>query len=198
MTKVKNQRTKYNKGEIMKRNNYFYQNKQGRNVVLSITSTYIELQALDGYFYLAGKFNNEVQNLARKVIPNEIGKLIQERKEIANGILERIGQEELPFEKVILKADNKKEMLKIIKTLKKAKWFWKLEIIMVDIDKHLTYERKKEKDNSYSPKLMLFDDDGKEFDVIVNSKETENAISYKKDIYTEETEIFEEIEKILD
>lgn len=182
----------------MKRNNYFYQNKQGRNVVLSITSTYIELQALDGYFYLAGKFNNEVQNLARKVIPNEIGKLIQERKEIANGILERIGQEELPFEKVILKADNKKEMLKIIKTLKKAKWFWKLETIMVDIDKHLTYERKKEKNNSYSPKLMLFDDDGKEFDVIVNSKETENAISYKKDIYTEETEIFEEIEKILD
>ena len=89
-------------------------------------------------------------------------------------------------------------MLKIIKTLKKAKWFWKLEIIMVDIDKHLTYERKKEKDNSYSPKLMLFDDDGKEFDVIVNSKETENAISYKKDIYTEETKIFEEIEKILD
>ena len=59
-------------------------------------------------------------------------------------------------------------------------------------------KEKKEKDNSYSPKLMLFDDDGKEFDVIVNSKETENAISYKKDIYTEETEIFEEIEKILD
>lgn len=68
---------------------------------------------------------------------------------------------------------------------------------MVDIDKHLTYERKKEKDNSYNPKLILFDDDGKEFDVIVNNKETENVISYKKDIYTKETETFEEIEKIL-
>lgn len=52
----------------MKRNNYFYQNKQGRNVILSITSTYIELQAPDGYFYLTGKFNNEVQELARKII----------------------------------------------------------------------------------------------------------------------------------
>lgn len=173
----------------MKRNNYFYQNKQGRNVVLSITSTYIELQAPDGYFYLAGKFNNEVQNIARKVIPNEIGKLIQERKEIANGILERIGQEELPFEKVILKADNKKEMLKIIKTLKKTKWFWKLEIIMVDIDKHLTYERKKESGNSYSSELQLFDDESKYFDVISDKS--------KSDIYSEETEIFRKIEGIL-
>lgn len=68
---------------------------------------------------------------------------------------------------------------------------------MVDIDEHLTYVRKKEKDNSYSSELMLFDDDAKEFDVIVNSKETGNAISYKKDIYTEETEIFEQINRIL-
>ena len=181
----------------MKRNNYFYKDNQGKNIILSITSTYIDLQTPDGYFYFVGKFDNEIQELARKIIPNEIGKLIQEQKEIANGILERIGQEELPFEKVILKADNKKEMLKIIETLKKAKWFDKLKIIMADIDKHLTYERKKEKDNSYSSKLILFDDDGKEFDVIVNSKETENVISYKKDIYTEETETFEEIEKIL-
>lgn len=181
----------------MKRNNYFYKDNQGKNIILSITSAYIDLQAPDGYFYFLGKFDNEIQELARKVIPNEIGKLIQEGKVIANGILEKIGFENFPFEKVILEADNKKEMLKIIKTLKKAKWFGKLEIIMVDIDEHLTYVRKKEKDNSYSPELMLFNDDAKEFDVIVNSKETGNTISYKKDIYAEETEIFEEIEKIL-
>ena len=69
---------------------------------------------------------------------------------------------------------------------------------MADIDQNLTYVRKKESGNSYSSELQLFDDDAKEFDVIVNSKKTGNAISYKKDIYTEETEIFEEIEKILD
>lgn len=182
----------------MKRNNYFYKDNQGKNIILSITSTYIDLQAPDGYFYFLGKFDNKIQELARKVIPNEIGKLIQEQKEITTGTLERIGKENFPFEKVILEADNKEEMLKIMETLKKAKWFEKLKIIMADIDQDLTYVRKKEKDNSYSPELMLFDDDGKEFDVIVNSKETKNAISYKKDIYTKETEIFEEIEKILD
>ena len=98
----------------MKRNNYFYENNQGRNIILGITSTYIDLQAPDGYFYFEGKFDSKIQELARKVIPNEIGKLIQERKEIATGTLERIGFENFPFEKVILKADNKKEMLKII------------------------------------------------------------------------------------
>jgi hypothetical protein len=181
----------------MKRNNYFYKDNQGKNIILSISSTYIELQAPDGYFYFLGKFNNKIQELARKVIPNEIGKLIQEQKEIATGTLERIGKENFPFEKVILKADNKKEMLKIIKTLKKAKWFGKLEIIMADIDKNMTYLRKKEKDNSRSQKMILFDDDGKEFDVIVDSEESENAVLYKKDIYVEEKEIFEGIKKIL-
>ena len=182
----------------MKRNNYFYKDNQGKNIILSISSTYIELQAPDGYFYFPGKFDTEIQELARKVIPNEIGKLVLEQKEIANGTLERIGFENFPFENIILEANNKKEMLKIIETLKKAKWFGKLKIIMADIGKHLTYLRKKESGNSYSSRLILFDDDGKEFDVIVNSKETENAISYKKDVYVEETEIFEEIEKILD
>lgn len=172
----------------MKRNNYFYKDNQGKNIILSITSTYIDLQAPDGYFYLEGKFNNEVQNLARKVIPNEIGKLIQEQKEIANGILERIGQEELPFEKVIL-VDNKEEMLKIMETLKKAKWFGKLEIIMANIDQNLTYVRKKESGNSYSSELQLFDDEGKYFDVILDKSES--------DIYSEETEIFRKIEGIL-
>ena len=173
----------------MKRNNYFYKDNQGKNIILSISSTYIELQAPDGYFYFLGKFNNEIQELARKVIPNEIGKLIQERKEIATGTLERIGKENFPFEKVILKADNKKEMLKIIKTLEKAKWFVKLEIIMADIDKNMTYLRKKEKDNSYSSELQLFDDESKYFDVILDKSES--------DIYSEEIEIFRKIEGIL-
>lgn len=77
----------------MKKNNYFYQNKQGRNIILSITSTYIELTAPDGYFYLTGKFNNEVQELARKIIPDKIGNLIQENKEIVANVLKRIGIE---------------------------------------------------------------------------------------------------------
>lgn len=173
----------------MKRNNYFYKDNQGRNIILGITSTYIDLQAPDGYFYLEGKFDNEIQELARKVIPNEIGKLIQEQKEIANGILERIGQEELPFEKVIL-VDNKEEMLKIMETLKKAKWFEKLEIIMAHIEEHLTYLRKKEKDNSYGSELQLFDDEGKYFDVILDKSESA--------IYSEEIEIFRKIEEILE
>ena len=174
----------------MKRNNYFYKDNQGKNIILSITSTYIDLQASDGYFCFLGKFDNEIQELARKVIPNEIGKLIQEQKEIANGILERIGQEELPFEKVILKVDNKEEMLKIMETLKKAKWFEKLEIIMAHIGEHLTYLRKKEKDNSYGSELQLFDDEGKYFDVIFDKSES--------DIYSEEIEIFRKIERILE
>jgi hypothetical protein len=174
----------------MKRNNYFYKDNQGKNIILSITSTYIDLQAPDGYFCFLGKFDNEIQELARKVIPNEIGKLIQEQKEIANGILERIGQEELPFEKVILKVDNKEEMLKIMETLKKAKWFEKLEIIMAHIEEHLTYLRKKEKDNSYGSELQLFDDEGKYFDVIFDKSES--------DIYSEEIEIFRKIERILE
>lgn len=103
----------------MKRNNYFYKDNQGKNIILSITSTYIDLQAPDGYFYFSGKFDNEIQELARKIIPNEIGKLIHGGKEIANGALERIGKENFPFEKVILVADNKEEMLKIMETLKK-------------------------------------------------------------------------------
>ena len=173
----------------MKRNNYFYKDNQGKNIILSITSTYIELQAPDGYFYFLGKFGNEIQELTRKVIPNEIGKLIQEQKEIANGTLERIGFENFSFEKVILKADNKKEMLKIIETLKKAKWLGKLEIIMVDIDEHLTYVRKKEKDNSYSSELQLFDDESKYFDVISDKSES--------NIYSKEIEIFRKIERIL-
>ena len=174
----------------MKRNNYFYKDNQGKNIILSITSTYIDLQAPDGYFYFEGKFDSKIQELARKVIPNEIGKLIQERKEIATGTLERIGKENFPFEKVILKADNKEDMLKIMETLKKAKWFKKLEIIMADIDKHLTYVRKKEKDNSYSSELQLFDDEGKYFDVISDKSES--------DIYPEEIEIFRKIEEILE
>ena len=174
----------------MKRNNYFYKDNQGKNIILSITSTYIELQAPDGYFYFLGKFDNEIQGLARKVIPNEIGKLIQEQKEIANGTLERIGFENFSFEKVILKADNKKEMLEIIETLKKAKWFGKLEIIMIDIDEHWTYIRKKEKDNSYSSELQLFDDESKYFNVILDKSES--------DIYPEEIEIFRKIEEILE
>ena len=182
----------------MKRKNYFYKDKQGKEIILGITSEYIDLHAPDGYFYFEGKFDSKIQEFARKVIPNEIGKLIKEQKGIATGILERIGKENFPFEKVILKADNKEEMLKIMETLKKTKWFEKLEIIMADIDQNFTYVRKKESGYSYSSELQLFDDDAKEFDVIVNSKKTGNAISYKKDIYTEETEIFEEIEKILD
>lgn len=173
----------------MKRNNYFYKNNQGKNIILSITSTYIDLQAPDGYFYFEGKFDSKIQELARKVIPNEIGKLIQEGKEIANGILERIGFENFPFEKVTLKANNKEEMLKIMETLKKAKWFEKLEIIMANIDKHLTYVRKKESGNSYSSELQLFDDESKYFDVISDKNEN--------DIYSEETEIFRKIEGIL-
>ena len=173
----------------MKRNNYFYKDNQGKNIILSITSTYIDLQAPDGYFYFEGKFDSKIQELARKIIPNEIGKLIQEQKEIATGMLERIGKENFPFEKVILKSDNKKEMLKIMETLKKAKWFGKLEIIMANIDKHLTYVRKKEKDNSYSSELQLFDDEGKYFDVISDKSES--------DIYSEEIEIFRKIEGIL-
>ena len=173
----------------MKRNNYFYKDNQGKNIILSITSTYIDLQSPDGYFYFEGKFDSKIQELARKVIPNEIGKLIQEQKEIATGTLERIGKENFPFEKVILKADNKEEILKIMETLKKAKWFEKLEIIMADIDQNLTYVRKKEKDNSYSPELILFDDENKYFDVISDKSES--------DIYSEEIEIFRKIEEIL-
>ena len=173
----------------MKRNNYFYKDNQGKNIILSITSTYIDLQAPDGYFCFLGKFDNEIQELARKVIPNEIGKLIQEQKEIATGTLERIGKENFPFEKVILKADNKEDMLKIMETLKKAKWFKKLEIIMANIDLNLTYVRKKESDNSYSSELQLFDDESKYFDVISDKNES--------DIYSEETEIFRKIEGIL-
>ena len=137
----------------MKRNNYFYKDNQGKNIILSITSTYIDLQAPDGYFYFSGKFDNEIQELARKIIPNEIGKLIHGGKEIANGALERIGKENFPFEKVILVADNK------------------------------------EKDNSYSSELQLFDDESKYFDVISDKNES--------DIYSEETEIFRKIEGIL-
>ena len=174
----------------MKRNNYFYKDNQGKNIILSITSTYIDLQAPDGYFYFEGKFDSKIQELARKVIPNEIGKLIQEQKEIANGTLTRIGFENFPFEKVILKTDNKKEMLKIIETLKKTKWFGKLEIIMAHIDKHLAYERKKESSNSYSSELQLFDDESKYFDVISDKSES--------DIYSEEIEIFRKIEGILE
>mgnify|MGYP003093381942 FL=1 len=173
----------------MKRNNYFYKDNQGKNIILSITSTYIELQAPDGYFYFLGKFDNEIQELARKVIPNEIGKLIQKQKKIATGMLERIGKENFPFEKVILKADNKEEMLKIMETLKKAKWFEKLEIIMAHIEEHLTYLRKKEKDNSYGSELQLFDDESKYFDVISDKNES--------NIYSEEIEIFRKIEGIL-
>ena len=45
----------------MKRNNYFYKDNQGKNIILSITSTYIDLQAPDGYFCFLGKFDNEIQ-----------------------------------------------------------------------------------------------------------------------------------------
>lgn len=173
----------------MKRNNYFYKDNQGKNIILSITSTYIDLQAPDGYFYFEGKFDSKIQELARKIIPNEIGKFIQERKEIATETLERIGKENFPFEKVILKADNKEEMLKIMETLKKAKWFEKLEIIMANIDKNMTYLRKKEKDNSYSSELQLFDDESKYFDVILDKSES--------DIYSKEIEIFRKIEGIM-
>lgn len=173
----------------MKRKNYFYKDKQGKEIILGITSEYIDLHASDGYFYFEGKFDSKIQELARKVIPNEIGKLIQEQKEIATGMLERIGQENFPFEKVILKADNKEEILKIMETLKKAKWFEKLEIIMADIDQNLTYVRKKESDNSYSSELQLFDDESKYFDVISDKSESE--------IYSEEIEIFRKIEEIL-
>lgn len=174
----------------MKRNNYFYKDNQGKNIILSITSTYIDLQAPDGYFYFEAKFDSKIQELARKVIPNEIGKLIQEQKEIAIVTPERIGKENFPFEKVILKANNKEEMLKIMETLKKAKWFEKLEIIMADIDQNLTYVRKKESGNSYSSELQLFDDESKYFDVISDKSES--------DIYSEEIEIFRKIEGILD
>lgn len=173
----------------MKRNNYFYKDNQGKNIILSITSTYIDLQSPDGYFYFEGKFDSKIQELARKVIPNEIGKLIQEQKEIATGTLERIGKENFPFEKVILKADNKEEILKIMEKLKKAKWFEKFEIIMADINPNLTYVRKKESDNSYSSELQLFDDESKYFDVISDKSESE--------IYSEEIEIFRKIEEIL-
>lgn len=76
-----------------------------------------------------------------------------------------------------------------METLKKVKWFEKLEIIMADIDQDLTYVRKKEKDNSYSSELQLFDDESKYFDVISDKNES--------DIYSEETEIFRKIEGIL-
>ena len=132
----------------MKRNNYFYKDNQGKNIILSITSTYIDLQAPDGYFYFEGKFDSKIQELARKVIPNEIGKLIQERKEIATGTLERIGKENFPFEKVILKADNKEDMLKIMETLKKAKWFKNLEIIKNEFMKILENSKKENKNHS--------------------------------------------------
>lgn len=69
------------------------------------------------------------------------------------------------------------------------KWFEKLEIIMADIDQDLTYVRKKEKDNSYSSELQLFDDESKYFDVILDKNES--------DIYSEEIEIFRKIEGIL-
>ena len=88
-----------------------------------------------------------------------------------------------------MEADNKEEMLKIMETLKKAKWFEKLKIIMADIDQDLTYVRKKEKDNSYSSELQLFDDESKYFDVILDKNES--------DIYSEEIEIFRKIEGIL-
>ena len=166
----------------MKRNNYFYQNKQGRNVILSITSTYIELQAPDGYFYLAGKFNNEVQNLTRKIIPDKIGNLIQENKEIVANVLKRIGKEDFSVEKILLKGDNRAEVIKIIVALKKVQWFNHLEIVLADIDKNMTYLRKKESGNSYSSELQLFDDENKYFDVISDKS--------KSDIYSEETEIF--------
>lgn len=76
-----------------------------------------------------------------------------------------------------------------METLKKAKWFEKLKIIMADIDQDLTYVRKKEKDNSYSSELQLFDDESKYFDVILDKNES--------DIYSEEIEIFRKIEGIL-
>ena len=173
----------------MKRNDYFYQNKQGRNVVLSIASTYIELTAPDGYFYLAGKFNNEVQDLARKIIPDKIGNLIQENKEIVANVLKRIGKEDFSAEKILLKGDNKAEVIKIIVALKKVQWFNHLEIVLADIDKNMTYLRKKESGNSYSSELQLFDDESKYFDVISDKS--------KSDIYSEETEIFRKIEGIL-
>ena len=188
-TKAKNQRTKYNKGGIMKKNNYFYQNKQGRNIILSITSTYIELTAPDGYFYLTGKFNNEVQELARKIIPDKIGNLIQENKEIVANVLKRIGKEDFSVEKILLKGDNEVEVIKIIAALKKVQWFNHLEIVLADIDKNMTYLRKKESGNSYSSELQLFDDESKYFDVISDKS--------KSDIYSEETEIFRKIEGIL-
>lgn len=173
----------------MKRKNYFYKDKQGKEIILGITSEYIDLHASDGYFYFEGKFDSKIQELAKKVIPNGIGKLIQEQKEIAIGMLERIGKENFPFEKVILKADNKEKMLKKMEILKKAKWFEKLEIIMADIDQNLTYVRKKERGNSYSSELQLFDDESKYFDVILDKSES--------DIYSEEIEIFRKIEGIL-
>ena len=77
-----------------------------------------------------------------------------------------------------------------METLKKAKWFEKLEIIMAHIEEHLTYLRKKEKDNSYGSELQLFDDEGKYFDVIFDKSES--------DIYSEEIEIFRKIERILE
>ena len=173
----------------MKRKNYFYKDKQGKEIILGITSEYIDLHASDGYFYFEGKFDSKIQELARKVITNEIGKLIREQKEIAIVTLERIGKENFPFEKVILKANNKEEMLKKMETLKKAKWFEKLEIILADIDQNLTYVRKKESGNSYSSELQLFDDESKYFDVISDKSESE--------IYSEEIEIFRKIEEIL-
>lgn len=108
---------------------------------------------------------------------------------IATVTLERIGKENFPFEKVILKADNKEEMLKIMETFKKAKWFEKLEIIMAHIDQNLTYVRKKESGNFYNSELQLFDDESKYFDVISDKSES--------DIYSEEIEIFRKIEGIL-
>ena len=126
----------------MKRNNYFYKDNQGKNIILSITSTYIDLQAPDGYFYFEGKFDSKIQELARKVIPNEIGKLIQERKEIATGTFERIEKENFPFEKIILKAGNKEKFLKLIEMLKKVQRFSKLDIVLTDIANNLKYLNK--------------------------------------------------------
>ena len=172
----------------MKRKNYFYNDKQGKEIILGITSEYIDLHAPDGYFYFEGKFDSKIQDLARKVIPNEIGKLVHEQKEIATGMLERIGQENFPFEKVILKADRKEKLFKLMETLKKARWFGNLQIILADIGNNLTYSRTKGNDGSFNSKLELVD----------NETKTVTADEIQKDImYLDKNEIFKKINEIL-
>lgn len=103
--------------------------------------------------------------------------------------MKRIGKEDFSVEKILLKGDNEVEVIKIIAALKKVQWFNHLEIVLADIDKNMTYLRKKESGNSYSSELQLFDDESKYFDVISDKS--------KSDIYSEETEIFRKIEGIL-